>query len=161
MIVRQIKYNSPEYKEAVILRDLILRQPLGLKLDPKDLLKEKDDYHIGCFEDNRLFGVLILTPQDKEIIQMRQVAVDNKQQRKGVGSMLVKFAEKTAAEHQFSKIILSARTTALDFYLKMSYKTVGGEYISKSTNILHVEMIKSLSNSKNHRERGEKNSLLD
>lgn len=161
MIVRQIKYNSPEYKEAVILRDLILRQPLGLKLDPKDLLKEKDDYHIGCFEDNRLLGVLILTPKDKEIIQMRQVAVDNKQQHKGVGSALVQFAERIASAHRFSKIVLSARTTALNFYLKMGYKTVGEEYISKSTNILHIEMIKSLSTSKNHRERRENNSLLD
>lgn len=144
MIVRQIEYNSPEYQEAVHLRDLILRQPLGLKLDPKDLLKEKEDFHIGCFENNKLLGVLILTPKEKDIIQMRQVAVDNKQQHKGVGSILVRFAEKIAAEHSFSKIILSARTTAVNFYLKVGYKTVGEEYISKSTNILHIEMIKLL-----------------
>ncbi len=144
MIVRQIEYNSPDYQEAVHLRDLILRQPLGLKLDPKDLLKEKDDLHIGCFENNKLIGVLILTPKDKNTVQMRQVAVDNKQQGKGVGSMLVKFSEKVAAEHHFSRIILSARTTALNFYLKAGYKTVGEEYISKSTNIPHIEMIKEI-----------------
>ncbi len=144
MLVKKFEYNSPEYQEAVKLRDLILRQPLGLKLDPKELLKEKDDFHIGCFENSKLVGTLILTPKDKNTVQMRQVAVDNKQQGKGVGSMLVKFSEKLAAEHSFPKIILSSRTSALGFYLKAGYKTVGEEYISKNTNIPHIEMIKSL-----------------
>ncbi len=145
MIVRLIEYGSTEYHKAVHLRDLILRQPLGLHLDPQDLLKEENDLHIGCFENNKLIGTLILTPKDKNIIQMRQVAVDNNQQHKGVGSMLVKFAEKIANEHRFSKIILSARTTVLNFYLKAGYKSVGEEYISKSTNIPHIEMIKIIS----------------
>ncbi|MBI2102732.1 GNAT family N-acetyltransferase [Candidatus Woesearchaeota archaeon] len=46
---------------------------------------------------------------------MRQVAVDNKQQRKGVGSMLVTFAEKIASQHRFSRVVLSARTMVLSF----------------------------------------------
>ncbi|MBI2102731.1 hypothetical protein HYT55_02740 [Candidatus Woesearchaeota archaeon] len=58
MLVRQIEYGSTEYHEAVHLRDLILRQPLGLHLDPKDLLKERSDLHIGCFENNKLVGTI-------------------------------------------------------------------------------------------------------
>lgn len=142
MLIKQIKYKSKEYKEAVDLRNLILRRPLGLNFDKKELLKEKDDIHIGCFKKNKIIGTIILTPKDKDTVRIRQVAVMDKLQGKGIGSMLVKFAEKMAIEHKFSKIILSARISALNFYIKMGYKTVGEEYVSKNTNIPHFEMVK-------------------
>ncbi len=142
MLIKRIKYNSQKYKEAVDLRNLILRQPLGLNFDKQDLLKEKDDIIIGCFENNKIIGTLVLTPKDRDTVIMRQVAVADKHQGKGVGSMLIKFAEKMATEHKFSKIILSARTAVLDFYIKMGYKTVGEEYVSKNTNIPHFKMVK-------------------
>lgn len=41
MLIKQIKHNSKEYQEAVDLRNTILRQPLGLILDEKDLQEEK------------------------------------------------------------------------------------------------------------------------
>lgn len=142
MLVKQIKYNSKEYKDAVELRNLILHQPLGLNSDKQNLLKEKDDIHIGCFDNNIIIGTLVFTYVDKDTVKMRQVAVTDKQQSKGVGTMLIKFAEKIAVEHKFSIIMLSARTTVLNFYIKMGYKSVGEEYINKSTNIPHFKMIK-------------------
>ncbi len=60
MLVKQIKYNSKEYKEMVRLRNLILRQPLGLSYNKLDLLKEKDDMHIGCFNKNKIIGTLLM-----------------------------------------------------------------------------------------------------
>jgi predicted N-acetyltransferase YhbS len=118
----------------------VIPTPLGLSLFTPETLDEQNDIHIGCFDNNALIGILILTPVDKETIQMRQVAVEEKQQGKGIGSLLIQCAEKTAREQEFSHIVLSARTTVLDFYRKMGYKTIGEEYISGSTYIPHFKM---------------------
>jgi predicted GNAT family N-acyltransferase len=142
MLIQQIKHNSKEYREAVNLRNQILRFPLGLILDEEDLKKEKSDIHIAFFENDKIIGTLILTPKDDSTIRMRQVAVADDWQGKGVGSKLVKFAEKIATGHKFSKIILSARSTALDFYKNNGYQTFGDEYIGESINVPHFEMIK-------------------
>ncbi|MCD4694522.1 GNAT family N-acetyltransferase [bacterium] len=142
MLIKQIKHNSKEYQEAVDLRNTILRQLLGLILDEKDLQEEKSDIHIAFFENNIIIGTLILTPKDKNIVRIRQVAVANDYQGKGIGSKLVKFAEKFAIDHKFSKIILSSRNTALNFYKKNGYQTLGEEYVGKTIKVPHFEMIK-------------------
>ncbi len=144
MPVQKIKYNSKEYKEAVALRNLILRQPLGLRLDKKDLVKEEHDIHIGCFEEHQLVGTLVMTAIDRDTVKIRQVAVAEDHQRKGIGRALMTFAEKIAKKHEFSNITLNARTSALPFYLKMGYTTVGKEYISKNTNLPHFKMTKHI-----------------
>lgn len=142
MPIKQIKYNSKEYQEAVDLRNKILRQPLGLILDEKDLKEEKSDIHIAFFENDKIVGTLILTPKDNNTVRMRQVAVANDYQSKGIGSKLVKFAEKIAADHKFSKIILSSRSTALDFYKKNGYQTAGEEYMGEIIKVPHIDMVK-------------------
>jgi predicted GNAT family N-acyltransferase len=142
MTIKQIEHNSKEYREAVDLRNKILRQPLGLVLDEKDLQEEKSDVHIAFFEDNVIIGTLILTPKDKDTLRMRQVAVAEDYQGKGVGSKLIEFSEKFALDHKFSKIILSARSTALDFYKNNGYQVLGEEYVGKTIKVPHFEMIK-------------------
>lgn len=144
MLVKQIKYNSKDYKEMVRLRNLILLKPLGLSHNKLELMKEIDDIHVGCFNKDKIIGTLVLTPVDKDTVKIRQVAVADKHQGKGVGTKLVRFAEKIAADHKFSKIIISARTAVLDFYIKLGYKTIGEEYVSKNTNIPHFKMIKNI-----------------
>lgn len=144
MLIKQIKHNSKEYKQSVNLRNQILHLPLGLKLNEKDLQKEKSDIHVAVFEKNKIIGILLLTPINKDTIRMRQVAIINQYQNRGIGSMLVKFAEKAAINNNFSKIILNSRSKAVNFYVKMGYQVLGGECIDKSINIPHYKMIKHI-----------------
>lgn len=144
MPIRQIKYGSKEYQESVDLRNKILRLPLGMLLDEEDLRKEKSDFHIAFLENNKVIGILILTPIDKDTVKMRQVAIADEYQGKGIGSGLVKFSEKAAIDFNFSKIILNARSTALGFYKKMGYETLGDEYVDESIKIPHFKMMKRI-----------------
>jgi len=50
MALKQIDYGSREYEMMLKLRNDLLRKPLGLSFDPKELEKEKDDVLIGAFE---------------------------------------------------------------------------------------------------------------
>jgi len=144
-IIKEIKYGSEAYEEAVHLRDLMLRQPLGIKFNKEELLREKTDIHIACFQGSKIIGTVILTPKSNGVARIRQVAVETSHQGKGIGRKLIAFAEKMAKERKFSEIILSARTNVLGFYKKMGYETRGNEYISQNTNVPHFRMVKNIS----------------
>lgn len=140
--VKQIKHGTEEYAQTLLLRNEILRVPLGMDIAGEDLSAESADIHIGAFERGSLVGVLVFTPVDKTTIHMRQVAVSAACQSKGIGSQMVKFSEQTAQQNGYSKIVLHARNTAIEFYRKLSYTVVGEQFTE--VNIPHHEMQKML-----------------
>jgi len=52
--IKQIKYQSPEYNQSVILRDKILRKPLGMVFTDEFLKHDAKEFMIGLFEQNQL-----------------------------------------------------------------------------------------------------------
>lgn len=139
---REIEFGSQEYILETELRDRILRRPIGLCLANEDLSSECDDWHIGAFCGEKLAGVLILTKADSDSVRMRQVGVDEAEQGKGVGRQLVTFAEQLARERGISHVHLNARKTAVGFYERLGYHSVGGEFLD--VGIPHRRMEKQL-----------------
>jgi len=140
--VKQIRHGTEEYAQTLLLRNEILRVPLGMDIADEDLSAESSDIHIGAFERGSLVGVLVLTPVDKFTTHMRQVAVSAACQSEGIGTQLVKFSELAAQQNGYSKIVLHARNTAIEFYRKLNYMVVGEEF--KEIGIPHHEMQKTL-----------------
>ena len=126
----------------VSLRNEILRKPLGLTFDEAELEKEKEDILMGAFEDDRLLGCCLLTRVDAITVRLRQMAVPNNMQGKGVGRALMIFAENIARDLGYKKLIMHARVTALGFYEKLGYTTNGKEFVEVT--IPHYIMEKSL-----------------
>jgi predicted GNAT family N-acyltransferase len=141
MYLLQIPFGTPEYDQTVQLRDTVLRKPLNLQFSTDFLEREYTDMHLACYADNdTLLGCLVMTRHDETTIQMRQVAVLPAVQRKGVGRLMVAFAEKWAHEQGYTRIILHARDVSVDFYEKMSYQKIGDEF--EEVGIRHWEMEK-------------------
>ena len=142
--IRVFSYDSPEYDQELLLRDEVLRRPLGMSLKNDNLENDRMSIHIGAFdsEENQMIGVLLLTPLEHGRIKMRQVAVLQNEQRQGVGRQLVAFAEQYASENGFCEMQLHARQVAMDFYCKLGYEAVGDEFLE--VNIPHYKMWKSL-----------------
>ena len=140
--IRRIDYNSADYNEELQLRNRVLRIPLGLSLFDEPLGNEAHDHHVGLFSGGKLVGVLILTPLDKGEIQMRQVAVDEIYQGKGLGALLVEHAEALSKDLGNRKIVLHARTAVTGFYEKLGYQSVGEVFTEVS--IPHIAMEKIL-----------------
>ena len=139
---REIKYGSPEYDATVALRDEVLRRPLGLLFNENQLNEESLEYHLACYRDDRLVACLVLSLRTSTTIRMRQVAVAPDCQRQGIGSVLVRFAEKFAWAHGYTEIMAHARESALPFYLKLGYAPVGPRFTE--IGISHVEVQKRL-----------------
>jgi len=142
MALKQIDYGSPEYEKMLRLRYDLLRKPLGLSFDPGELEKEKDDVLMGAFEDGRLLGCCLLTRVDDKTVRLRQMAVPNNLQGKGIGRALMIFAENIARDMGYQTLMMHARISAIGFYEKLGYTKNEGQFIEVT--IPHVVMEKSL-----------------
>lgn len=137
-----IDHGSQEYRKMVQLRDDILRKPLGLHFTEEELESEKDNLLVAAYEDDRMLGCCMLVEEDPQTVRLRQMAVMNDLQGKGIGSALMTFAENLARDRGFRRITMHARKNALGFYEKMGYKKVGEEF--QEITIPHYVMEKQL-----------------
>lgn len=142
MALKIIDHGSPEYQQMVKLRDIILRKPLGLGFTPEDLEKEKDNMLIGAFDDERMLGCCMLVEEQPDIVRLRQMAVLNDLQGKGIGRALMNFAENLARDRGYKIIRMHARDNAVGFYEKVGYKVKGDKFIEIT--IPHYVMEKDL-----------------
>jgi predicted GNAT family N-acyltransferase len=142
MALKIIDYGSPEYQQMVHLRNEILRKPLGLTFQPEELEKEKEDILIAAFEDDKMLGCCMLINTEPGTVRLRQMAVLNTLQGKGVGRALMTFAENIARDRGFRKITMHARKSATGFYEKLGYVTNGQEFVEVT--LPHVVMEKQL-----------------
>lgn len=142
MGLKQIDHGTSDYQKAIQLRYSILRAPLGLNFSQEDLDKEKDHIHIASFEDDELLGCCMLTKIDTHTLQLRQMAVKDNLQRKGIGASIVSFAESIAKDKGYRRIIMHARDTAIGFYEKFGYKLKGDEFTE--VNLPHHVMEKNI-----------------
>jgi len=142
MALKIIDHGSTEYQKMVKLRDDILRRPLGLSFSPEELESEKENMLIAAFEDDEMLGCCMLVEEDKTTVRLRQMAVINDLQGKGIGRALMNFAENIARDRGFKKISMHARKNVVGFYEKMGYKIAGNEFVEIT--ILHFTMEKEL-----------------
>ena len=142
MGLKQIDHGSAEYRQMVQLRNLILRQPLGLSFTEEELEKEKNDILIAAFDDDEILGCCMLCPLNNNTLRLRQMAVRDNLHGKGVGASIMTFAENLARDKGYSSMIMHARDTAIGFYEKFGYKVKGNEFIE--VNVPHHVMEKPL-----------------
>src|SRR6187549_2547964 len=142
MALKQIDHGSKEYQQMVKLRNIVLRQPLGLSFSSEELAREKEDILIGAFDDDEMLACCMLTLAGDKCLRLRQMAVQNNLQGKGIGASMLNFAEILARDKGYKKLIMHARKTAIGFYEKLGYKVVGDEFIEVT--IPHYVMEKGL-----------------
>jgi ribosomal protein S18 acetylase RimI-like enzyme len=142
MALKIIDHGSREYQQMVQLRNEILRRPLGLQLTPEELEKEKEEILIGAFEEEKMLGCCMLIKEAPASVRLRQMAVLNNLQGKGIGRALMQFAENIARDLGFQKITMHARKSAIGFYEKLGYEVCGQEF--EEVTIPHYIMEKQL-----------------
>lgn len=144
LTILEIPFGTPAFDESIRLRYDILREPLGLDFEAKDIAEEYRQIHLGGYDESmRLVACLVLNPiEDENATKMRQVAVAENFQKKGLGTLLVAESEKLAKERGFNKMVMSARVTAVPFYERLGYKKSGRKYTEVT--VPHYKMQKPL-----------------
>ncbi len=142
MALKIIEHGTPEYQKMVKLREDILRKPLGLGFTTNELEQEKSNMLIGAFEEEDILGCCMLVEENPEIVRLRQMAVLNDLQGKGIGRAIMHFAENIARDRGYRILSMHARKNAIGFYEKMGYKVTGDEFTEVT--IPHYVMEKKL-----------------
>ena len=142
MPLQIIDHGSLQHQKMVELRYQMLRKPLGLSYSKEEIEAEKNDLLIGFFDDEKLEGCCILTKTSPKNVKLRQMAVLSGLQGKGIGRVLMTYAENVARDHGYRKLTMHARKTAVGFYEKLGYSISGAEFLEVT--IPHFEMEKEL-----------------
>jgi GNAT superfamily N-acetyltransferase len=129
MALKIIDHGSSEYRQMVKLRDDMLRKPLGLGFTEEELESEKDNMLIAAFEDEEILGCCMLVEENSDTVRLRQMAVLNNLQGKGIGRALMNFAENIARDRGYKILSMHARINSIGFYEKMGYKITSDEFI--------------------------------
>jgi GNAT superfamily N-acetyltransferase len=142
MALKIIDHGSKEYLQMVKLRDDMLRKPLGLGFAPQELEEERNNMLIGAFEDDEMLGCCMLVEEDNGTVRLRQMAVLNDLQGKGIGRALMNFAENLARDRGYRILSMHARKNAVGFYEKMGFTVTSKEFTEVT--IPHYVMEKKL-----------------
>lgn len=142
MPIKIIDHKSPEYEKMVDLRRQILRKPLDLDFTEEELDQEENNILIALFEEDEILGCCMLTKIDPDTMKLRQMAIKSGLQGKGVGRVMMQFAENIARDRGYRKMTMHARRTAIGFYEKLGYKVDGHEF--EEVTVPHFVMEKPL-----------------
>ncbi len=142
MVFKQIQFGSPQYAQALNLRDTVLRAPLGLQLSANDTRDEAVQIHLGVFEGEDLIGCITLQTLNEKQVRFRQMAIAPARQGRGIGSALLRYAESQARAAGWREVVLHARESVLDFYLNNAYHRQGAGF--EEIGLAHVKMHKGI-----------------
>jgi predicted GNAT family N-acyltransferase len=143
MTFREITFGSPDYRQECELRQVVLRNPIGLNIYDEDLEKERDHRHFGLFDAaGVLAACAVATPLSDDTVRIRQMAVASDSQGQGLGRTLMVEIERWLAEHGFTCVTLHARASAVGFYEKLGYAITSEEFVEVT--IVHRMMEKTL-----------------
>ena len=123
-----VSWGSLYYKEALALRNQILKISAGKPLLRESPVEEKQDIHLVVRQDDQVIGTLLLHPCSPTCMQIKQVAFHQEYQGKGLGRELIIYAEEISRNLNYSTLFLSGRKQAWGFYKKLGYTEIEGEY---------------------------------
>jgi GNAT superfamily N-acetyltransferase len=137
------------YQETFLVRNLTLRKGKPIEtcfFEGDDLIETK---HFGYFDDGKNIGTVSIYRNKNTIFnspnqyQIRGMAILNEFQGRGYGKQLIKHCENYLKTNNTGLVWFNARETAIPFYEKLGYKTVGFPFAIADVGI-HLIMFKKI-----------------
>ncbi len=101
----------------------VLWEPLGIAVNAREDFKTEGAEHIFIATDKgSVTGVFVFVMQSDNKIELRHAAVDESYQSGGIGKRLWAEGVKFARVEGASEIILYARSTTIEYWLKLGLK---------------------------------------
>ena len=139
MTIVEYAHGSAGYHELVRLRDLHLRQPIGLRLRDEDRVGEEHHRHFALVENDAIRGGLIANPLGPDAAKLRQMWIDPGLRGQGRGRDLLEEVESRLAAEGVCHFVLHARENAAGFYRNCGYQAVGGIFTEVGRPHLRME----------------------
>jgi len=95
------------------------------------LLKNKENAVFSAYEGSKLAGIIAVKTEDGGVMQIDWLIVKKEFRGMGVGTLLLKEAEKWALEHKLHYVYLFTETDKnIEFYEKRGFRFVGTHFNS-------------------------------
>lgn len=119
-------------QETYEIRKEILRRNINLTEKIDDDFSETS-FHLGAYVNNKLVSVATFMQHNNENFtgkqyRLRGMATLDAYQKKGLGKMLIFEGVKKLKKIGVETLWCNARTSALQFYQKLGFKTIGTEF---------------------------------
>jgi predicted GNAT family N-acyltransferase len=134
--------GSDLYRQALRLREAILREPLSLTITEEELADDATRQHFCAISYGVVIGTVSLKPLDETTLQLKQMAVAEDRRREQVGALLLAHAEEWGVSGGFLIMVLNARMGAEAFYARFGYLAEGDPFDENT--VPHVRMTKQL-----------------
>jgi len=126
--IQLIDTDSFDYEQEKVLREEILRIPLGMHLRPQDIEGEEEQIHFVARNDRGVIGCLLLQVINAQTLKFRQAAVEEKRQRQGIGRALVDAGMEWARANGFTRAIAHVRYYARPFWEQSGFRVEGDTF---------------------------------
>lgn len=114
--------------------------PESVEMDDKD--DEATHFVIYDSGDGQAVATARIRAVDDDTVKAERVAVRADYRDEGLGTWLMEAIEEETRDRSMSTVVLHAQTTVEEFYRKLGYETVSGEF--DEAGITHVEMVKEV-----------------
>lgn len=142
VLILEAPLDSGLYREALRLREEILRRPLGLRISNEELADDSMRQHFCAVDCGAVVGTVSLRPLDETTLHLKQMAVATPRQGGRIGARLLAHAERWGSEAGFRFMIAHARVGAERFYFKLGYAPEGDTFFEQT--IPHLRVTKRL-----------------
>lgn len=121
-------YDSEHYRQSLVLREQVLRIPLGMTIRPEDTQNDSEQQHYVALENGNVVATISLVHSTSTTAKLRQMAVDTSYHGQGIGAGLMAFTHEQARILGYNHLTLNARDTAIGFYEKLGYHASGEKF---------------------------------
>ena len=83
IVVFEAPLGSDLYRQALALREAILRRPIGLTISAEELADDETRQHFCALWLGRVVGSVSLKPLGEALVQLKQMGVAQERQRRG------------------------------------------------------------------------------
>lgn len=141
-LYQQAPFPGDLYRQSLALREQVLRIPLGMKTRPEDTAEDHLQQHYVALMQGQVIATVSLVPPNASYAKLRQMAVSPEYRGKGIGAGLLGYVHQQAKSLGYSHVRLNARDSAIRFYEKLGYVSIGERF--QEIGLEHQQMEKRL-----------------
>jgi ribosomal protein S18 acetylase RimI-like enzyme len=142
MDLRRIQTSDPLHRLERLLRNEVLRKPLGMGPGTELSPHEDQAWHLVAVDAGEVVGCVLFHPDGVGGGRLFQMAVAATHQRQGLGTRLVRELERLLGKEGFREVRIHARRVATEFYRRLGYQVIGEPFTEVS--IVHDMMWRDL-----------------
>jgi predicted GNAT family N-acyltransferase len=135
-------FGDELYAKSVDLRYELMRKPLGLTFTDEELRQDVQQHHLVAVLGEDVVGVMIYYPETEKEMRVRQFCVRSDLQGKGIGRLMIHYAEACFRLLSFTSYYGHARLHVSSMYESWGM-TKEGEIFTE-VGIPHIKMSKKL-----------------